>query len=102
MRDQFLGAAALEAWLPQWQARLAAEPVAPEQRRAAMQRTNPAVIPRNHLVEEALAAAAEGDDLGPFEALLAVVRQPLVAPEDPRYAQPAANGMPGYQTFCGT
>ena len=102
LRDQFLGAAALEAWLPQWQARLAAEPVAPEQRRAAMQRTNPAVIPRNHLVEEALAAAAEGDDLGPFEALLAVVRQPFVAPEDPRYAQPAADGMPGYQTFCGT
>ena len=67
-----------------------------------MRHANPAVIPRNHLVEEALAAAAEHDDLAPFEALLAVLRQPFTPPEDLRYAQPAMGGMPGYQTFCGT
>jgi uncharacterized protein YdiU (UPF0061 family) len=100
LRDQFLGTAALDAWLPRWHARLAAEPM-PE-RQQAMLHTNSAVIPRNHLVEEALAAAAERDDLAPFEALLAVLRTPFEPPADPRYAQPAAGGMPGYQTFCGT
>ncbi len=100
LRDQFLGTAALDAWLPRWHARLAAEPM-PE-RQQAMLHTNPAVIPRNHLVEEALAAAAERDDLKPFEALLAVLRSPFAPPADPRYALPAADGMPGYQTFCGT
>ncbi len=102
LRAQFFGTAALDAWLPRWQARLAAEAVPPEQRRLAMLAANPAVVPRNHLVEEALAAAAERDDLAPFEALLAVLRQPFVPPEDRRYTQPAMGGMPGYQTFCGT
>ena len=102
LRALFLGTVALDSWLPRWQARLAAEPTAAAERQQAMLRTNPAVIPRNHLVEEALAAAAERDDLKPFEALLAVLRSPFAPPADPRYALPAADGMPGYQTFCGT
>ena len=105
-RDSLTGAKAAFLADPQfgarWQARLAAEPTAAAERQQAMLRTNPAVIPRNHLVEEALAAAAERDDLKPFEALLAVLRSPFAPPADPRYALPAADGMPGYQTFCGT
>jgi uncharacterized protein YdiU (UPF0061 family) len=88
--------ARLEAWLPRWRARLA--PDAPARLRAA----NPAVIPRNHKVEEALAAAHAGD-LAPFDALLSAVSDPF-GPEAGReaFTLPAADGNPGYRTYCGT
>ncbi len=102
LRALFSALPALEAWLPRWHARLAAEPMPEAARRAAMLAASPAVIPRNHLVEEALEAAAQRNDLAPFEALLAVVRRPFEAPADPRYTQPAPPGLGKYQTFCGT
>ena len=86
-------ASALRAWLPRWQARLA--PDAAERMRAA----NPAVIPRNHKVEEALAAATAGD-LGPFGALVAAVSEPFVERE--AYMLPAPQGFGRYVTYCGT
>ena len=69
----------------------------------AMNRVNPVYIPRNHLVEEALAAATAGD-LGPLETLLAAVTSPYQErPGFERYAEPAPEGFAGcYQTFCGT
>jgi len=99
LRDQFLPGPALDAWLPRWHARLAAEPL--PARQAAMRAASPAVIPRNHLVEAALDAAGQGD-LAPFEALLAAVRHPFDDPEDGRYARPDPNGPADYRTFCGT
>ena len=92
----FSDATALRAWLPRWRARLAAD--APARLRAA----NPAVIPRNHLVEEALAAATVGD-MAPFEALLAELRRPF-APEAgrERFTLPAPTSFGPYVTFCGT
>ena len=83
----------MEAWLPRWQARLS--PDAAAQLRAA----NPAVIPRNHRVEEALAAATEGD-LAPFRSLLAAVQNPWEEAE--YYMLPAPQGFGRYVTFCGT
>ena len=69
-----------------------------------MRQVNPWVIPRNHRVEEALAAATEHQDLGPFERLLAALQRPYdVLPEHARYAEPAAAEITArYQTFCGT
>ncbi|MBI1172002.1 YdiU family protein [bacterium] len=86
----------LTAWLARWQSRLA--PDAP----AALRRANPAVIPRNHLVEAALSAATEGD-LAPFEALLDAVRAPF-DPEAGReaFTRPAPKDFGPYVTFCGT
>jgi uncharacterized protein YdiU (UPF0061 family) len=57
------------------------------------------VIPRNHKVEEALAAATAGD-MAPFDALLAAIRQPFVEAE--AYMLPAPSGFGQYVTFCGT
>ena len=70
---------------------------------AAMDQVNPVYIPRNHLVEEALAAANAGD-MEPFNQLLDVTTSPFVAREGlNRYAEPAsADFTNGYQTFCGT
>ena len=92
----------MDAWLARWRERLAREPGDPAARAAAMDAANPAVIPRNHLVEAALSAAA-GGDLGPFNALLAAVRRPFDdgPGQAPFMAPPALDERVTY-TFCGT
>jgi uncharacterized protein YdiU (UPF0061 family) len=69
----------------------------------AMQRVNPVYIPRNHLVEEAL-AAANASDLEPLEKLLAAVTTPYEErPGFERYAEPAPEDFGRcFRTFCGT
>ena len=67
-----------------------------------MDRVNPVYIPRNHLVEEALAAATAAD-LDPLSRLLAAVTAPYdERPGLERYAEPAPEDFGDYRTFCGT
>ncbi|WP_239143181.1 protein adenylyltransferase SelO [Actinoplanes philippinensis] len=68
----------------------------------AMKRVNPVYIPRNHLVEEALAAATDGD-LGPLHRLLDAITSPFdERPGLARFAEPAPPEFGTYRTFCGT
>ena len=92
----------LAGWLTRWQARLGSEPAAEVAQR--MDAVNPIYIPRNHLVEHALDAATESDNLAPFEALLGVITRPYdERANDALFAQPAsAEQSAGYRTFCGT
>ena len=94
-RELFVDGAALDAWAERW---LALGPDAD-----AMDRANPAYIPRNHLVEEALAAATEGE-LEPFERLVDVVRRPFEERSGlERYAAPGPDpSYRAYRTYCGT
>ena len=62
-----------DAWAARREARLPADQAATA---AAMDRVNPVYIPRNHRVEQALAAAADGD-MGPFLRLVDVVSRPF-------------------------
>lgn len=88
----------LDPWLSRYQARLVEGGADIERMRAA----NPLYIPRNHKVEEALAAAQAGD-LAPFERLLTVLAAPFEAVSGQEaYAEPAEDGSTGYRTFCGT
>jgi uncharacterized protein YdiU (UPF0061 family) len=90
-------------WAAQWRARLAAEPLAPAARATAMRAVNPAFIPRNHMVEAALAAATEREDFAPFEELLSVLARPYEdQPQHARYAAPPEPEQRVLQTFCGT
>ncbi|NHC12462.1 protein adenylyltransferase SelO [Motilibacter deserti] len=94
VRGVFLDLAGIDAWLDRWRA------LGPDA--DAMDRVNPVYIPRNHLVEEALAAATAGDP-APFEQLVDVVRRPYeVRPGLERYTEPAPEGSGPYRTFCGT
>ncbi|MCB5410621.1 protein adenylyltransferase SelO [Pseudogemmobacter faecipullorum] len=95
LRALFQDFSAIGAWLPRWQARIGTDPGAAARLRAA----NPAVIARNHRVEEALAAATSGD-MRPFHALLAALRQPFS--EHDSYGQPPGADFGRYVTFCGT
>ena len=93
LRPLFEDFAAMAEWLPRWRARLAPGAA------ALLRQANPAVIPRNHRVEEALEAATAGD-MAPFEALLAAVTRPFE--ENEAYMLPAPSGFGRYVTFCGT
>ncbi len=94
---------ALAPWLALWRARLSRGALSPQARAAAMRKVNPAFIPRNHKVEEALTAAVDHGDLSLFEALNDVLARPY---EDrPAFAAYAAPPQPGEEitaTFCGT
>ena len=94
---------AFDAWLPRWRERLSRESQDGASRRAAMHAANPLYIPRNHRVELALTAAAEREDYGPFEELLAVLAKPFEErPAFAVYAEPAPADQGVYRTFCGT
>ncbi|MEV6495335.1 hypothetical protein AB0M20_42975, partial [Actinoplanes sp. NPDC051633] len=94
VRALFVDPVAAEDWVGRWRA------LGPDA--AAMDRVNPLYIPRNHLVEEALGAATDGD-MGPFERLLEVVTEPYEQrPGLERFAAPAPPDFGAYRTFCGT
>ena len=85
-----------------WEARLDRHNEPREKLLEKMRAHNPARIPRNHKVEEAL-AAAEAGDLAPAKSLLAALAHPFDHHrEDDDLAQPAPQGSPPYRTFCGT
>lgn len=91
-----------QSWQSRWRERLGREGRPDAEAFALMRSVNPAVIPRNHKVEEALAAAEERDDLGPLHRLLEVLASPYEAkPHAPDYREPPADES-GYRTFCGT
>jgi len=92
-----------DAWEQRWRKRLKQEEVATEETAQAMDRVNPIYIPRNHKVEEALAAATHQADMTVFSKLLTIVTRPFEEVEgNEAYAEPApATNMP-YRTFCGT
>lgn len=101
--------ASLDPWLARWRERLAQtdgrESAADRpETAAAMRRASPWIIPRNHRVEEALAAASDRGDLAPFERLLQALRRPFDEhPDDAPFAEPApAEVTACYRTFCGT
>jgi len=102
VRSLFTEQEALDAWTARWATARAADSRPPSEVADAMDRVNPVYIPRNHLVEAALAAATEGD-MEPFHRLVEVVSSPFEQrPFLLEYSLPAPpDGMP-YRTFCGT
>jgi uncharacterized protein YdiU (UPF0061 family) len=108
LRVLFAEPTAVNPWLQRWQQRCGQDDggdgAAAAARAARMRRVNPLVIPRNHRVEQALAAATTQADLAPFDQLLAALRQPFDdGPGQAPYAEPAPPQLTaGYRTFCGT
>jgi uncharacterized protein YdiU (UPF0061 family) len=98
---------ALDNWIDRWLERVTADGDDLAEIAARMDRVNPVYVPRNHLVEEALAAGSEGN-LSPLRTLLEVLSDPytprtaLLIDGTDRYASPAPDGNTGYVTYCGT
>lgn len=94
---------AFQSWLERWRQRTADDPMTSRQRRSMMHGVNPVYIPRNHLVQEAIAAAVDGGDLKPFHQLIEILAEPYAYnPEHKRYAMPPRQEQIVRQTFCGT
>jgi len=89
-------------WLGRWRSRLAREAAEPADRAARMRQANPALIPRNHRIEEVIAAAVSGD-LCPLENLSQVLASPWEDSENSLpYRRPPEPHEVVHQTFCGT
>ncbi|RDU36697.1 YdiU family protein [Neobacillus piezotolerans] len=99
----FHGKEEFEKWHARWQERLGRQKDPKEVSLELMRRSNPAVIPRNHRVEEALDAAVKNGDYSVMERLLTALSDPYAhSPEHEEYCTlPEAAGRP-YRTFCGT
>lgn len=101
--NALFGSDGYKDWERTWKERLGRQPQQEEAWRARMREHNPAIIPRNHRVEEALAAASERGDLEPMHRLVAALAHPYAySPEQESYASMAACGVGPYRTFCGT
>ncbi len=110
LRALFADPQAPETWLERWRTRCDRADDHPGnadegiERAQRMRGVNPIVIPRNHRVEAALAAASDDGDIAPFARLLAAIRHPYdETPEVAPYIEPAPAAVTAnYQTFCGT
>jgi uncharacterized protein YdiU (UPF0061 family) len=103
VRTEFADPAAYTQWALDWRARLAFEADEPGVRAAAMSRVSPAFIPRNHRVEQVIAAAVERQDFSLFSRLLEVLSRPYTDSE--AFADYASAPRPDErvtETFCGT
>jgi len=85
-----------------WRRRLQLDRVAPEARARAMRLVNPAIIPRNHRIEQAIVAGVSGN-FEPFETLVRALAQPYQdQPEFTHLAEPPLVSERVNATFCGT
>ncbi len=93
----------IEQWLDTWKSRLKLEERSTSDIAIDMDQTNPAVIPRNHLVEQAIADAEDNMDFARFHALMAAIRAPFSnAKNMEHFTKPPGREEVVYQTFCGT
>lgn len=89
-------------WHERWQARLSRQSISKDESKELMKSHNPAIIPRNHRVEDALAAANEGD-LSKMHKLLDALKNPYrYTPEQEEFSTLPAPEFCHYKTFCGT
>ncbi|WIY25217.1 protein adenylyltransferase SelO [Parasedimentitalea psychrophila] len=96
--DHFADRAGFARWQARWQARLADEPDS----QALMLRSNPAYIPRNHQIEQMIAAAVAGD-YALFHRLNQVLAQPFAQqPDQADLRLPPTPDQVVPATFCGT
>jgi uncharacterized protein YdiU (UPF0061 family) len=101
-RALFADPTQFDAWVDRYARRMAAEDIPDVRRVEAMDHVNPIYIPRNHLVDAALKAAAAGD-MGPFDHLSDVLSRPFTQQKDAEaFAAPAPANFGRFVTFCGT
>lgn len=99
----FNGTTEFAQWHELWQARRGRQQEPQASSQQLMRSSNPAIIPRNHRVEEALDAAVTEGDYSVMERLVQALSNPYAhTPEQAEYcALPEPSNRP-YRTFCGT
>lgn len=98
-RAEFADPAAFDLWHADWQRRISNESDAP----ARMAGANPRRIPRNHLIEQAIAKARDEGDFTLFHRLDQALHAPWTdRPEWDDLAQAPLPDELVHRTFCGT
>ncbi|TCP69718.1 protein adenylyltransferase SelO [Baia soyae] len=98
----FYGKPEWDQWIQEWQKRLEREQASKSDSQQLMRNHNPAIIPRNHRVEEALKSAMRGD-LSVMNKLLEALSNPYAyTVGQATYCSLPDPSSPPYQTFCGT
>ncbi|MEW9918725.1 YdiU family protein [Marimonas sp. MJW-29] len=95
-RDQFTDREAFDAWEAKWRSRIATE----ADTEGTMAAANPAIIPRNHRIEQMIEAAVAGD-MAPFERLMHALARPFEE-TDADLMRPPTEDEIVPATFCGT
>lgn len=99
----FFDSGEFSAWHHKWKERIQRHQESEEDAFQIMRQSNPAVIPRNHRVEEALESAWKEGDLSVMRRLLAVLSNPFsYAREHDEYSMLPQPASCRYRTFCGT
>lgn len=97
------GKAEFDKWYEIWNQRLTKQEQSKEASRELMKNNNPAVIPRNHRVEEALEHAVNNGDYSVMDKLLDVLKKPYEHSKDQdEYTKLPEESNTPYRTFCGT
>jgi uncharacterized protein YdiU (UPF0061 family) len=100
LRALFKNPDRFDSWTEDWRRQTEGDDA--KARVMAMRAVNPVFIPRNHRLEEVIAAANTGD-YAPFERLLAVLAHPYEQqPENAAYENPPEPDEIVHATFCGT
>ena len=103
LRHLFKDTGAYDKWAMNWRVRLSREVKATDEHIELMHQANPAIIPRNHRIEQAIEAAVDQEDYGPFEKLLEILSSPYKELEGLReYILPPKPEVLVLHTFFGT
>lgn len=91
------------SWKDKWELRLSNQHQSKEESQELMKNNNPAVIPRNHKVEEALDAAVKNDDYNIMRELVNILSHPYAySAEQDVFSTLLPSSTRPYRTFCGT
>lgn len=101
--NDFFRSPEFKEWYKRWQERLKGQGESEDSCRELMKKNNPALIPRNHRVEEALEAAMKRGDYSVMDRFLCALKDPYAhRPDQAEYSiLPPPSNRP-YRTFCGT
>ena len=90
-------------WTLKWKNRLHSEKSSKADIVQLLRNSNPSIIPRNHLVEEAIKLAVYNNNYSKFFKLMELVSKPFCLKEkNGHYLFPPKDSDKNFQTFCGT
>ena len=100
LKDAIFEDVSFKAWHKKWLYRIQKQKEGEGALRVMMLKHNPAVIPRNYLVEKALLLAVADQDYRLLNDFIAALQKPY---EDSKpFSEPPLEEDKSYQTFCGT
>ena len=88
-------------WKKRWKERVSKNDNTIKKSIELMRKNNPLFIPRNHIVEEVIASAEQGN-LEPLNNFLDILKNPYTEQQNTSKFQSLPDSNKKYETFCGT